>query len=958
MKQFIRFGVAAFAVSFLGMLVWAGMQPVVQRSHPGVMGHVGGGDRPHVDDDWLALAVPELQQAEYRLSGQGDLYRASNRAQNLRASFSAVGIWLTPRVADTLAWQWGLQLVGYGQDGQVTAVSPAHLTAVDAQITYTRDNLLEWYTNDARGVEQGFTLLRPAAGDEWLLDLAVSGNLRPQVVADGQAIGFYTAVGQQVLQYRDLKAYDARGKTLPSTMELIALADGQTAVRLRVDASDAAYPLTIDPLILTPESDWTSFTAQDANYGYAAASAGDVNGDGYEDVIVGANWYDNGQVDEGAAFVFLGSPTGLNPLFDWRYESNTPQEEFGIAVSTAGDVNGDGYDDVLIGANSPLASSMGKAYVFYGSPTGLTAVPAWVATGEQIADKFGTAVASAGDVNNDTYDDIIIGAPEYNGTSGVPSGRAYVYYGSAAGLSTTADWIAESDLDGSRFGISVNSAGDVNNDTFADVIIGAPDYAPNGVTGLTAVYLGGQNGLPAANPPVATLGDASSVLIGQLPFGAPHQFGFAAAAAGDVNGDGFGDVIVGAPGYGDQFGVYGAAFVYFGTPQGEVLTPTILSAYIPDAMFGHDVGSAGDMNGDGYNDVVVGAPGYNPISQGSRPTLAGGGGAFVYQGTPTISELFLLWSGASLTTNARYGTSVAAGDVNGDGFADVLVGAPQLPNPSGFKGQAFAYYGSGVISALTAVNSSPTPLGQPTFFQALAPGAGFLHYEWAFGDGGTAVGRTLGHVYAEPGLYTAMVTATSLTDRAYATTPVTVTVDSTVTPGGGGDLTFTNPTTGLGLNVHVPAGAVSDLLQLSYTPLVTISQPSPAGTIGYYFDLDAVDGEKVYLPLIPVGDAPIVFGEPQAVAGETAVPLPTSLAAPKPGFTFLQPVSIKIFYNEATLPPGTDENAMKLTFWDKPSQSWIDAATSCVPASTYEYNPVENWFRVDICHLSRFSVSG
>ncbi|MBK6324831.1 MAG: FG-GAP repeat protein [Chloroflexi bacterium] len=743
-------------------------------------------------------------------------------------------------------------------------------------------------------------------------------------------------------------------------MQLTALAEGQTAVRSRVHAADAAYPLTKDPLIFTPESDWTSFTPQDANYGYAVASAGDVNGDGYDDVIVGANWYDNGQVDEGAAFVFLGSPTGLNPLFAWRYESDTANEEFGIAVSTAGDVNGDGYDDVLIGANSPLASSMGKAYVFYGSPTGLAAAPAWIAAGEQIADKFGTAVASAGDVNNDTYDDIIIGAPEYNGASGVPlSGRAYVYYGSAAGLSTTADWVAESDLDGSRFGISVNSAGDVNNDTFADVIIGAPDYAPNGVTtGLTAVYLGGQNGLPAAMPPIATLSDASSVLIGEIPFGTPHQFGFAAAAAGDVNGDGLGDVIVGAPGYGDQFGVYGAAFVYFGTPQGEVLTPTMVSAYIPDAMFGHDVGSAGDMNGDGYDEVIAGAPGYNAGIQGSRPALIGGGGAFVYQGTSAISELFPLWYGASQTADARYGTSVAAGDVNGDGFGDVLVGAPQLPNPSGFKGQAFAYYGSGVISALTAVNSSPTPLGQPTFFQALAPGAGFLHYEWAFGDGGTAVGQTPGHVYAEPGLYTALVTATSLTDMAYATTPVTVTVDSTVTPDGGGDLTFTNPTTGLGLNVHVPAGAVSDLLQLSYTPLVTISQPSPAGTIGYYFDLNAVDGKKVYLPLIPVGDAPIVVGEPQAVAGETAVPLLPSPAAPTPGFTFLQPVSIKIFYNEATLPPGTDETAMKLTFWDKPSQLWIDAATTCVPASTYEYNPVENWFRVDICHLSRFSVSG
>jgi hypothetical protein len=725
---------------------------------------------------------------------------------------------------------------------------------------------------------------------------------------------------------------------------------GSTAVNALTDngATGGGSP---DYFVYTPAADWTAFQAQSAQFGFTVSSAGDVNGDGFDDVIVGANWYDNGEQDEGAAFLYLGGPIGLSPVFHWHYESNQANEEFGTAVAGAGDVNGDGYDDVIIGANSPLPDMGGKAYLFLGSPGGLLDEPVWTAVGEQLEDGFGTAVAGAGDVNGDGYDDIIVGAPYALGDDGVERGRAYVYYGTPDGPAAMPDWIAESDLPNARFGISVSTAGDVNGDGFDDIIIGASHYPADGVVGMAAVFTGGRSGLPApAQGLVPTPADALSVLYGYFEDGS--QFGFAVSTAGDTNSDGYDDVIVGAPGSNEG---WGAAFIYYGSAQNGLGSPTFLSEYGQMlGAYGYSVSTAGDVNGDGHADVIVGAKMFDAsFSPGAsrRPLDLGGGAAFVYPGYGFGVDTYPIWAGASLTPTAHYGAAVdTAGDVNGDGFADFVVGAPNHPNPTGFSGQVFGYYGSGWIETLTAVNSSPTRLGNQTFFQALALGAGHLQYEWAFGDGATAVGKSTRHVYAAPGLYTAVVTATSLTNYAVATTPVTITVDAPITPGAGGELEFTNPETGLGLRVNVPPGAVTDLFNLSYTPLDMIPQPSPTNTIGYYFDLDVVEPERVFLPVV-------VGGNGSGYGGTAVGPanLPFNAAN---SFPFLRPVSVTIFYNEDTLPPGASETDMKLLYWDIPSQTWLDAATTCTPTSTYTYNPAENWFRVDICHLTRFAVVG
>ncbi len=270
-------------------------------------------------------------------------------------------------------------------------------------------------------------------------------------------------------------------------------------IRLEAKVSGAVYPVVIDPLLTTPG--WTAEGNQAyALFGNSVTTAGDVNGDGYSDVIVGAPYYDNGQTDEGRAFVYYGSASGLSASPNWTAESDQGHAFFGSSVSTAGDVNGDGYGDVIIGAPyfSNGEAEEGRAYVYYGSASGLSAAPDWTAESDQVTAYFGYSVSTAGDVNGDGYSDIIVGAPFYdNGQT--DEGRTYVYYGSASGLSAAPDWTAESDQDAAYFGYSVSTAGDVNGDGYSDIIVGAPFY-DNGQTdeGRTYVYYGSASGLSTA----------------------------------------------------------------------------------------------------------------------------------------------------------------------------------------------------------------------------------------------------------------------------------------------------------------------------------------------------------------------------------------------------------------------------------------------------------------------------
>ena len=186
-------------------------------------------------------------------------------------------------------------------------------------------------------------------------------------------------------------------------------------------------------------------------------AAGDVNGDGYPDVLVGSERYDGTLANQGRARLYYGSPSGPGTTPNWTAIGDAAGVHFGGVVSGAGDVNGDGYDDVIISA--PLytndQSEEGRVYVYYGSASGLSATAGWMIEGNQGGAHLGTGVRMAGDVNGDGYDDIVIGSGDFN----LGKGAAWVYLGSAIGLTASPDWAFLGDQEGGALGESVTCWG-------------------------------------------------------------------------------------------------------------------------------------------------------------------------------------------------------------------------------------------------------------------------------------------------------------------------------------------------------------------------------------------------------------------------------------------------------------------------------------------------------------------
>jgi len=415
-----------------------------------------------------------------------------------------------------------------------------------------------------------------------------------------------------------------------------------------------------------------------ARFGQSVATAGDVNGDGYSDVVVGAPSYDNGEMDEGSAFVFLGSDAGLSLVADWSDEADQAGANLGISVGPAGDVDGDGYGDVIVGANlfDNGEEDEGRAWVYSGSARGLSADATWTVESDQAGAELGWSVFTAGDVNGDGYSDVAVGARYHDGiVSG--DGRAFVYLGSPHGLSTSAGWSAESDQSQSQFGISVAAAGDVNGDGFDDVLVGAKFFdGGHSNEGRAYIYHGSAAGLEFDNSGVAEIDQASA------------QFGASVGTAGDVNGDGYSDVIVGAPRWDNGQSDEGGAFLYTGSPQGLSMAPVWeFESNQVGAHLGGTVGTAGDVNGDGYSDVIVGADSYDNGQVDE-------GGAFVFHGSPSGLATTFSWLGESNQAGAFYGFAAAAGDVNGDGYSDVIVGAAGFDGTIADEGAAFVYHGA------------------------------------------------------------------------------------------------------------------------------------------------------------------------------------------------------------------------------------------------------------------------
>ncbi len=512
----------------------------------------------------------------------------------------------------------------------------------------------------------------------------------------------------------------------------------------------AANPLLLSSLDGTNGFRINGIDASDFS-GFSVSDAGDVNGDGYGDLIVGALQGDAGSFNSGESYVVFGKSEGFAASINlssldgnngFRLDGVAANERSGRSVSSAGDVNGDGFDDLMIGAPSAAGGGnyAGQSYVVFGKSSGFTATLSlstlngtngFRLNGIANYDSSGISVGSAGDVNGDGFDDLIIGA-DFANAGGTRSGESYVVFGKASGFGSVVDLAS---LDGSngfqisgvdaydRSGYSVSTAGDVNGDGFDDLIIGAKgdSYSPSGTTGESYVVFGKASGF-TAELELWTLNGTNGFRLNGVDDG--DRNGISVSNAGDINGDGFDDVIVGA--YladaggnqsGESYVVFGksggfASVINLSTVDG---TNGFLLAGIDDDDFaGLSVSGAGDVNGDGFDDLIIGAQGGDAGANDTGESYVVFGKAGGFAATLLLSSLDGLngFRIEGIDANDYSGFSVSsAGDVNGDGFSDMIIGAHHGDAGAYDTGESYVIFGdnfSGGTETQVGTNVSDT----------------------------------------------------------------------------------------------------------------------------------------------------------------------------------------------------------------------------------------------------------
>jgi len=515
-----------------------------------------------------------------------------------------------------------------------------------------------------------------------------------------------------------------------------------TAIAMGPSATQAQFPASFDLSTLDGTNGFV-INGVNANMnlpdlisgqsGFSVSGAGDVNGDGIDDLIIGAI---------GESYVVFGNNGSFPSSLDLNTLDGTNgfvMNTDGISVSGAGDVNGDGIDDLIIGnslAEPNGNSRSGQSFVVFGTNSGfsssldlstLDGTNGFVINGGDSSDRSGESVSGAGDVNGDGVDDLIIGAHGVDPNGNSQAGASYVVFGSNSGFSSSLDL---STLDGTngfvingidvndRSGDSVSGLGDFNGDGFDDLIIGAPAADRNGISyaGESYVVFGNSGGF-SSSLDLSTLNGSNGFVINGIDF---RDFsGSSVSGAGDVNGDGFDDLIIDSLSPANL----GRSFVVLGNNSGflpslDLSTLDGSNGFVINGINticfnAISVSCAGDANGDGIDDIIIGAAlgGPNGVFGVDPNATLGAGQSYVVFGTNSgfASSLDLstldgtngfLINGIDVGDEA--GTSVSsAGDVNGDGIDDLIIGARYGdPNGNMGAGESYVVFGRAASSVI------------------------------------------------------------------------------------------------------------------------------------------------------------------------------------------------------------------------------------------------------------------